>query len=106
MIRSIRLVNWRSHGDSRLEFSKGTNLLVGIMGAGKSSILEGVSFALFGTFPALERRKLKLENILRFNEPMAKAILEFEWHGSPYRVERTLERTKRGTSSGGRRRPQ
>jgi len=100
MIRSIRLVNWRSHGDSRLEFSKGTNLLVGIMGAGKSSILEGVSFALFGTFPALERRKLKLENILRFNEPMAKAILEFEWHGSPYRVERTLERTKRGTSSG------
>lgn len=99
MIRSIRLVNWRSHGDSRLEFSKGTNLLVGIMGAGKSSILEGISFALFGTFPALERRKLKLENILRLNEPTAKAILEFEWDGSSYKVERTLERTKRGTSS-------
>ncbi|MEW6722934.1 MAG: AAA family ATPase, partial [Candidatus Micrarchaeota archaeon] len=99
MIRSIRLVNWRSHSDSLLEFRKGTNLLVGIMGAGKSSVLEGISFALFGTFPALERRKLKLETIVRLNEPHAKVILEFEWAGCAYRVERAIERTKKGTSS-------
>ncbi|MEW6748988.1 MAG: SMC family ATPase [Candidatus Micrarchaeota archaeon] len=99
MIRSIRLVNWRSHQDSRLEFSKGTNLLVGIMGAGKSSILEGISFALYGTFPALERRKLKLENIVRLNEPQAKAVLVFDWDGSSYRIERAIERDKKGASS-------
>src|SRR5512143_2126335 len=99
MIRSIRLVNWRSHADSRLEFRKGTNLLVGIMGAGKSSILEGMSFALFGTFPALERRKLKQDDIVRLNEAEAKVELEFEWDGIPYRIERRIERSKKGTSS-------
>lgn len=99
MIKLIRLINWRSHSDTALTFHKGTNLLVGIMGAGKSSILEGISFALFGTFPAVERRKLKLENIVRLNEPNARVILEFEWNGNSYRVERTIERSKKGSSS-------
>src|SRR4030095_5384723 len=99
MIKSIRLVNWRSHADSRLEFRKGTNLLVGIMGAGKSSILEGISFGLFGTFPSVERRKLKLENVVRLNEPEAGIILEFEWEGHTYRLERAIERSKKGSSS-------
>ncbi|MBI5047231.1 SMC family ATPase, partial [Candidatus Micrarchaeota archaeon] len=99
MIKSIRLINWRSHADSKLEFRKGTNLLVGIMGAGKSSILEGISFALFGTFPALERRKLKLDHVVRLNEASAKIFLEFDWDRSSYRVERVIERSKKGTSS-------
>jgi exonuclease SbcC len=99
MITSIRLINWRSHSDTKLEFRKGTNLLVGIMGAGKSSILEGISFALFGTFPALERRKLKLENVIRLNEAAAKAILEFEWEGAAYKIERAIERGKKGVST-------
>jgi exonuclease SbcC len=99
MIKSIRLVNWRSHADSRLEFRQGTNLLVGIMGAGKSSILEAISFSLFGTFPALERRKLKLDNVVRLNEPAARVILEFDWEGVHYRAERAVERSKKGISS-------
>lgn len=99
MIKLIRLINWRSHSDTSLTFHKGTNLLVGIMGAGKSSILEGISFALFGTFPAIERRKIKIENIIRLNEPTAKVVLEFEWNGNNYRVERTTERSKKGSSS-------
>ncbi len=99
MINSIRLVNWRSHSDTALEFRSGTNLLVGIMGAGKSSILEGISFALFGTFPALERRKLKMDNLVRLSEQFSKVALEFSWEGSKYRVEREIERKKSGTST-------
>ena len=99
MIKSIHLVNWRSHEHSKLEFHKGTNLLVGIMGAGKSSIVEGISFAFFGTFPALERRKLKMEDIVRLNEAMTKVILEFEWDGVLYRIERSIHRSKKGTTS-------
>ena len=99
MIKSIRLVNWRSHSDSKFEFRKGTNLLVGIMGAGKSSILEGISFALFGTFPALERRKLKLDDLVRLNEKVARATVEFEWEGHSYRSERAIERGKKGANS-------
>ncbi len=99
MITSIRLVNWRSHKDTTLEFGRGTNLLVGIMGAGKSAVLDGVSFALFGTFPALERRRLKLENIIRHNEDNASVILGMEWNGNEYRVERKIKKSKNRTST-------
>ncbi len=99
MIKSIRLINWRSHKDTCLHFRAGTNLLVGIMGAGKSSVMEAISFALFGTFPALERRKMKLENIIRHTEEEARAELEFAWEGEEYRIERTIERSKKGAGA-------
>jgi len=99
MITSIRLVNWRSHKNTHLEFGKGTNLLVGIMGGGKSSVLEGISFALFGTFPTLERRRVKLDDIIRFNEPHAKIVLEMKWNGGEYRIERKIERKEKRTGT-------
>ncbi len=99
MINSVHLVNWRSHSDTKLAFHSGTNLLVGIMGSGKSSVLEGMSFALFGTFPALERRKLRIDDLIRLNESEAKVALEFGWGSSVYLIERKIERTKRGTST-------
>jgi len=99
MIKSVRLVCWRSHADTFMEFREGTNLLVGIMGAGKSSVMEALSFSFFGTFPALERRKLKLENIIRLSEPKARVVLDFEWDGASYRIERAIERSKKGVST-------
>lgn len=94
MITSIHLVNWRSHADSLLHFKKGTNLLVGLMGAGKSSVLDGISYALFGIFPALERRKVKLIDILRTNQESASVTLELKWKDSTYKIVRTLTRRK------------
>ncbi|MBU0586228.1 AAA family ATPase, partial [Candidatus Micrarchaeota archaeon] len=37
MLTSISLENWRSHLNTNLNFKKGTNLIIGIMGSGKSS---------------------------------------------------------------------
>lgn len=99
MIKSIRLLNWRSHADTKLEFSQGTNLLVGAMGAGKSSVMDAISFALFGTFPALERRKLKLQDLFRLNEERASVVLELEWTGSLLRIERELVKGKQRVES-------
>ncbi len=90
MLTSIRIKNWRSHKDSYLEFSKGTNLLVGIMGGGKSSVLEAISFALFGTFPALERRTIRLEDVIRFGEEQATVTLTLKLNGQDYRIERVI----------------
>lgn len=94
MIKSLRLVNWRSHSDTTLKFGSGTNLLVGIMGAGKSAALDALSFALFGTFPVLERRRLKLGDVVRYNEPNAKVVLGFSWNGNEYRIEREITKSK------------
>lgn len=92
MLSSIRLINWRSHANTLLEFKKGTNLIIGIMGSGKSSIMDAISFALFGTFPALESRKLSLSDIVRNGEKSAKIELTFIWEGITYRLERIIEK--------------
>ncbi|MFH2105689.1 MAG: ATP-binding protein [Candidatus Micrarchaeota archaeon] len=99
MINSINLKNWRSHSDSLFEFREGTNLFIGMMGSGKSTILDGISFALFGTFPALERRKLKLEHIIRLNEDHANIVIEFLWNNENYKIERKIEKGKSLTST-------
>jgi DNA repair protein SbcC/Rad50 len=64
MINSIQLKNWKSHTESDLQFQPGTNILVGSMGAGKSSILQAISFALFGTFAELKHRDIKSSDII------------------------------------------
>ncbi|MCX6767369.1 MAG: SMC family ATPase [Candidatus Micrarchaeota archaeon] len=64
MIRSLRLKGWKSHENTTLRFGKGTNLLIGPMGAGKTSVLDSICFALFGTFPALKSRKVRLEDVV------------------------------------------
>ena len=64
MINAIQLKNWKSHKESSYEFQPGTNVLVGNMGSGKSSILQAISFALFGTFSELKKRDLKMSDII------------------------------------------
>jgi exonuclease SbcC len=95
MIRSLRLKNWKSHSDTALEFGRGTNILVGIMGSGKSSVLEGICFAFFGTFPGAQRKKVKLSEAVSSLPPgadSAEVSLAFEWEGEEYLVKRTVKR--------------
>lgn len=68
MIESIELINWKTHKHTTLNFQNGVNVLVGVMGAGKSSVMDAISFALFGTFPALNHKRMNLENIIS-NKP-------------------------------------
>ncbi|MCL5101856.1 MAG: AAA family ATPase [Candidatus Marsarchaeota archaeon] len=98
MIKSIRLVNWKTHGDTYLDFQKGTNVIVGLMGAGKSSMMDAISFALFGTFPALEHRRYKVEDII-MNRPSQKdsasVELELDIGDDLYKISRTISRSKK-----------
>ena len=64
MITFVRLKNWKSHRNTELRFGDGTNVLVGMMGAGKSSVMEGITYALFGTLPAIQARRIKLEDVI------------------------------------------
>jgi len=100
MITKLRLKNWKSHEDSELEFSAGTNGLVGIVGSGKTSILDAICFALFGTFPKLQLKKLKIEDTIMKKPEVknsAEVELAFELDGKKFTVKRTIERDK-GTS--------
>lgn len=100
MIKSVILENWRSHEHTEFHFRKGTNVLVGVMGSGKSSVMDAISFALFGTFPNLQARKVKLDDII-MKKPVkknhAKVTLTFEYNGDEFTVSRKIERG-RGTT--------
>ncbi len=100
MISSIRLKNWRTHKDTSMEFGHGINLLIGVMGSGKSSVMDAISFALFGTFPALKRGTLKIESLI-MNRPSQESSgevrLTLEIDGDRYEITRTIQ--KRGSSA-------
>ncbi|ABX13141.1 AAA family ATPase [Nitrosopumilus maritimus] len=48
MITSIELGDFLAHSDTKLEFDNGVTVFVGHNGAGKSSIIDAITFALFG----------------------------------------------------------
>ena len=102
MITKVRLKNWRSHLDSEFRFSSGTNALFGGMGSGKTSVLNGICFALFGNFPDLQSKKVKLDEII-MNKPIEKNRAEVEVffvaNGKTYSVKRTIEKGKGTTYS-------
>ena len=94
MITAIELKNWKTHKHSRMEFSQGANIIIGVMGAGKSSILDAMSFALFGTFPALNHKRVSISNLIMSRpkqETKAEVSLEFSAKGSKYKVLRRID---------------
>ncbi len=100
MITQIKLRNWKSHLDSDLSFSRGVNALIGIMGSGKSSIVQGICFALYGTFPGLQSRRLEIDDLI-MKKPQEKnhasVELKFVIDGKEYFIRRLIK-TGKGTS--------
>ena len=47
-IKGIRLINFLAHRDTALELTRGINVILGPNGAGKSSIVDAITYALFG----------------------------------------------------------
>ncbi|MFZ3077951.1 MAG: AAA family ATPase [Candidatus Aenigmatarchaeota archaeon] len=101
MITKVSLVNWRSHLQSELEFCEGTNCLVGRMGSGKSSVLDAICFGLFGTFPQLQQKKIKLEDMI-MKKPKQQRFSEvkvfFDSNGDELSVKRRIEKGKSTTA--------
>lgn len=80
MILSLRLKNWNTHSNTLLTFGKGSNLLVGPMGSGKSSIVEGICFALYGTLPSVKNRRVKTQELISsFPEKEERAEVEIKF---------------------------
>ncbi|MFN4133566.1 MAG: AAA family ATPase, partial [Candidatus Hadarchaeales archaeon] len=99
MITKVKLKNWKSHRDTTIVLGDGTNVLVGIMGAGKSAVLDAITYALFGDLPARKAKKIKLEDLITSRpSPQQRAEVEVQIStgGGEYLVRRVIERG-RGT---------
>lgn len=65
-----------------------------------STVLDGTCFALFGTFPTLQTKKLKLNDIIMkkpVEKNMSEVEVQFQLNSSTYSVKRLIEKDK-GTS--------
>jgi exonuclease SbcC len=73
------------------------------MGSGKSSILDAITYALFGTLPLVQTRRIKLDDlIMNRPRPMDSAEIEVGFiapDGNEYVVKRAIERGKGTTLS-------
>jgi exonuclease SbcC len=89
IIKKIILDNIRSYKHEEIEFKVGSTLLAGDIGSGKTSVLLGIEFGLFGLQPGQRGSAL-----LRNGETQGGVKLEFEIEGKNILVERTLKKTK------------
>jgi len=94
VITALSLENWKSHSKSRFDFASGTNILLGRMGSGKSSVLDALCFALYGTFPKMSRRDQTVENLVNMGSgaDYAEVSAEFTRGDKKYSVMRRIGR--------------
>jgi len=93
IIKKLKLENIRSYEKAELDFSKGSTLLAGDIGAGKTTILLAIEFALFGLQPGQRGASL-----LRNGENEGKVILEIEVDNKSVVIERGLKASSKGIS--------
>ena len=89
IIKKITLGNIRSYEKQEFSFPEGSTLLSGDIGSGKTSILLGIEFALFGLQPGQRGTSL-----LRNGALEGHVILEFSVDENLIIVERNLRRGK------------
>lgn len=92
LIKKLTLENIRSYKNLEIEFPKGSVLLSGDIGSGKTSILLGLQFALFGLQPGQ-----KGSSILKQGKDNAYTCLKLEIDGEIIILERTIKKSKSGS---------
>src|SRR3990167_3596322 len=88
-LKKITLNNIRSYESQEINFPEGSTLLSGDIGSGKTSILLGIEFALFGLQPGQRGGAL-----LRNGENEGSVILHLDLDGKEIVIERKLKRGK------------
>jgi len=86
MIRSIELVDFLAHSNTKLEFDNGATVFVGDNGAGKSSIIDAITFSLFG-----EHTRKNNKGLIRRGANQGFAKIEFSANGKNYQAIRKID---------------
>ena len=89
IFKRLRLKNFKSYANEVINFDKGITVIIGQNGAGKSSIFEAISFALYKQHTAG-----KLHDLVRNNTENMSVELDFVSRGKEYRIIRDKTKSK------------
>jgi DNA repair protein SbcC/Rad50 len=85
MIKDVQLKDFIAHRDTKLEFCKGVTIFVGHNGTGKSSIIDAVTFALFG-----KHTRKSNKNLVRRGANSAMVQMRFALNSKEFQATRAL----------------
>ncbi len=87
LLKSLKINNFLAHENTEIEFAEnGITVFIGDNGAGKSSILEAIYFALYGE----SLRSKSLSDIVRWGAKKASVELIFSRGNDEYKVHREI----------------
>jgi exonuclease SbcC len=86
LITSVELRNFLSHSNTILEFDKGVTVFVGHNGAGKSSIIDAITFALFG-----HHTRKSNKGLIKRGRNQAYVKVTFDINEKQYLAERKID---------------
>jgi len=86
MITSIELGDFLAHSETKIEFEDGVTIFVGDNGAGKSSIIDGITFSLFG-----QHTRKSNKGLVRRGTNQGYAKIKFTINGKQYETVRKID---------------
>jgi exonuclease SbcC len=86
VITKVFLKNFTSHKETYLELGPGLHVFVGRNGSGKTSVVDGITYALFG-----KHGRGANTNIARDGAPRGQVEVEFVLEGKTYTVGRSFD---------------
>lgn len=95
MIKKIWLRQWKAYASLDLELGEGTTFLVAENGIGKSSIIQGIHFALFGSSKIFGTNRTILDAVRGNEGDIGTAGCELTLGSSLIRLERSVEKSTR-----------
>jgi DNA repair protein SbcC/Rad50 len=94
VLKDIKLHNFISHSDTTLTFNRGITIFVGHNGSGKSSIIDAITFALFG-----EHTRKSNKNLVQRGCQSSSVSLSFSIGAREYVAYRQIGSSGQSTSA-------
>jgi exonuclease SbcC len=92
IFNKLRLKNFKSHENTVINLEPCVNLIIGENGAGKTTILEAISFALFKQYTTKKIVDLVKTNKNKNLEENMEVTLEFNVDGKDYKIIRKISK--------------
>jgi exonuclease SbcC len=89
ILRNLKMINFRKFKDTTVEFPDGVTGIIGLNGAGKSTIFEAIAWVLYGSV-ATRTSANEIKRIGSIISEPCRVELEFDFEEDSYRIVREM----------------